>query len=134
MTVPSSFPLPPRPVDFSVEPELLTAGGRALQSVGQALPDELPTLHRPSDAASTALSGWRTAAALDRCTGAWTERLKALAVDLDDKGARLVTTAAGYHDTNASVAQGMTELLAADSASRARTSGPAATPYRPAFR
>lgn len=117
-----------------MDPELLQANGRALRCVGQALPNELPALYRPSDAASAALGGWRTAAALDRCTAAWTERLKALAAELDDKGGRLVSTAAGYRDANAAVTQGMTELLAADAASRAaRTRGTVTTPYRPVF-
>ncbi|MDH6109817.1 hypothetical protein P3T36_005382 [Kitasatospora sp. MAP12-15] len=92
---------------LAVHPERLAAEGRALQGVGRAVAAELAAVHGPSDAAAAGLCGWRSAAALDRLTGAWSRRLSALAVELDDAGGRLVATAGSYRETDGALARSL---------------------------
>lgn len=81
-----------------------------MQSVAQAIPAELAIVHGPSDNAAAGLRGWRTAGALDRCTSAWTERLKAFAGELDEHGGKLIAGAGSYRSADTSVLLGINNL------------------------
>lgn len=98
---PAGAPIAPT---FGVNPADLDAAAKAAKETAEAMPNELKTIHDPSDKAAAALSGWRVGASLHNCAAAWEECLKNLATEVDQVSLKLTQTAAGYRTADSNSA------------------------------
>jgi hypothetical protein len=95
---------------LTVQLELLDAEARALREAATAVGAGSRQLG-PLLQAAEALDGWRSGAALQQCTAAWSACLTALGGDLADRSDRLRTTAGNYRAAEARAAEGFSRLL-----------------------
>lgn len=97
------MPNPDLASQFTVNPAALEGCGQSAQHIAQQVPGETAKIVGPSDQASAALKGWRTAGALHDCSANWKTLLDRLSVEMAGCGTRLVQTAAGYRQGEQSV-------------------------------
>lgn len=90
-------------VEVRVDPHGLAQVGRQTRDVAAAMPGEALRIQGPSDEAAEGLRGWRTEAALVRCTRAWVGCLRELAAEVAANGADMIRSADNYSAAELSV-------------------------------
>ena len=98
-------------MSINIRPDPIIAAGNALTELSQVVSAAITSDLKPNQAAAAGHHGWESAAAVEQVTGAWENRLAALAFQLGQLGDRLRTSATSYSQTDAEAARRIQEVF-----------------------